>query len=316
MRRGASGINLLVGIDKPRGLSSHDVVNRVRRSLGERRVGHAGTLDPLATGVLVVGVGQATRLLGMLTLDTKRYLATIKFGSETTTDDAEGEVTQTAAVPDCVRDESFALITLSGILGWQDQLPPSFSAISVGGRRSYERARAGEEVNLEPRRICVHEARLVSIDDADGITWKVDLLVSKGTYVRSIARDLGRSLGTRAHLAGLERSSAGAVTVGECLSLDELAELGPEGVLARSLDPVRTLGLAVRLLAQEELVDVSCGRTLDAGLLWDDGAMRPAREGERVSIVRGDRLMGVWECVGGRLRCTVNFPDGVCGVRI
>lgn len=315
MRRGSSGINLLVGVDKPRGLSSHDVVNHVRRALGERRVGHAGTLDPLATGVLVVGVGQATRLLGMLTLDTKCYRATIRFGSETTTDDAEGETTQTAEVPERVSDTSYARTTLSRILGWQDQLPPSFSAISVGGRRAYERARSGEEVVLEPRRICVHDASIVSVDVRDGVAWVVDFRVSKGTYVRSIARDLGRMVGSAAHLEALERTCAGTVSVDSCISLDELESLGSEGIADHALDPAATLGLPVRFLAQEGLADVAVGRTLEAGLLWDDGSMRPARDGERLSIVRGDRLMGVWECFGSRVKCVANFPDGVFGVR-
>lgn len=316
MRRGESGINLLVGIDKPRGLSSHDVVNRVRRAVGERRVGHAGTLDPLATGVLVVGIGQATRLLGQLTLDDKRYRATVEFGTQTTTDDSEGEVIAAAEVPACVASEEYARAMLASMVGWQDQLPPAYSAISVDGRRAYDRARSGETVGLEPRRVCVHEASLVSVEASDVVTWTFDVLVSKGTYVRSLARDLGVAAGTVAHLCGLERRAAGTVGLAECVTLEKLASLGPEGVPSCAVDPVAALGLPARLLAKDELADVACGRTLETGLVWDDGAMRPAREGERLSIVRGEMLMGVWECVGDRVRCVVTFPDGILGVRI
>ena len=316
MRRGESGINLIVAVNKPCGLSSHDVVYRVRRAVGEKRVGHAGTLDPLATGVLLVGVGQATRLLGLLTLDSKAYRATIEFGTRTTTDDSEGEVIETVEVPACVSNEEFATRTLASIVGEQMQVPPAFSAISVDGKRAYALARSGQEVALEPRRICVNEARLVSVEAEGTVRWTCDFDVSKGTYVRSIARDLGALVGSAAHLAGLARLSAGTVTLDDCLSLDELAELGPEGVSSRALDPARVLGFPVRLLAQEELMDVQCGRIIEAGLVWDDGTMRPPRVGEKLSLVYGDKLMGVWECVGRQIHCTANFPKGVSGVRI
>ena len=315
MKRGQSGLNLLVGVNKPKGLSSHDVVNHVRRALGERRVGHAGTLDPLATGVLVVGVGQATRLLGMLTLDTKSYRSTIESGTQTATDDAEGEVVATAPVPDCVADETFAKNTLASILGWQDQLPPAYSAISVDGRRAYDRARAGQEVELEPRRVCIQRAALVSVEAGESVSWVVDFLVSKGTYVRSIARDLGPAVGTVAHLSALQRTCAGSVGLCACLSLETLEALGAEGVAGRCLDPATALQKPVRLLAREELDDVACGRMLEAGLVWDDGVMRAAKDGETLSLVYGKKLMGVWECRGTRLRCIVNFPDGISGVR-
>lgn len=149
MRRGTSGINALIAVDKPLGMTSHDVVARVRRSLAERRVGHAGTLDPDASGVLVVGVGQGTRLMGLLTSERKGYVGLVVFGSETDTDDAEGKVTRTAEVPDWAWDEHAVRERLAAIEGPCMQVPPAYSAISVNGVRSYARARAGETVELD-----------------------------------------------------------------------------------------------------------------------------------------------------------------------
>ena len=145
-KRSQSRINLLLGIDKPSGMTSHDVVARVRRALGERRVGHAGTLDPMATGVMVLGVGQATRLLGLITLDTKSYIAEITFGTETDTDDVEGRVVREASARPELFDSAFASKAVTDVIGVQEQVPPAYSAISVNGVRSYKRARSGEDV--------------------------------------------------------------------------------------------------------------------------------------------------------------------------
>ena len=148
MSRKPSAFSALIAIDKPAGMTSHDVVSRVRRAVGEKRVGHAGTLDPAATGVLVVGIGQATKLLGLLTLDRKGYDTTFALGTETTTDDAEGDVTRTAPVPDDLLDYMRAKAEVLDLRGEQDQVPPSFSAVSVGGRRAYDAARSGEALEL------------------------------------------------------------------------------------------------------------------------------------------------------------------------
>ena len=223
MSRRPSAFSALIAIDKPAGLTSHDVVSRVRRAVGEKRVGHAGTLDPAATGVLVVGIGQATKLLGLLTLDRKGYRASFALGAETTTDDAEGEVVATADVPEALLDPRRASSELSRLVGECDQIPPRFSAVSVGGRRAYDAARAGEELELKARHVTIYGADLVGVD-AERRTWTVDLDVSKGTYVRSIARDLGRSLGCLAHVSELRRTVSGPVALGACVSLDELVE--------------------------------------------------------------------------------------------
>lgn len=309
LRRGTSGLNLLLAIDKPAGMSSHDVVDAVRRALGERRVGHAGTLDPAATGVLVVGVGQGTRLMGLLSSDTKSYVASIRFGAETSTDDAEGEVTATAAVPDELRGQDAARELLSSFLGTQLQVPPQYSAISVGGRRSYARARAGESFELEPREVRVSAAELIGIDEREGdLCWQCAFTVSKGTYVRALARDLGRRAGSAAHLDMLCRTASGAVTLAQCVSLERLAELGAQGVEGVSLDPVRALALPrMDVLGRtEERVRNGLPLSKVPPELGNDG---------RVAITSGTSLIGVWQARGGRLRPVANFPQGIGGVR-
>ena len=311
MSRRPSAFSALIAIDKPAGMTSHDVVSRVRRAVGEKRVGHAGTLDPAATGVLVVGIGQATKLLGLLTLDRKGYRATFSLGSETTTDDAEGEVTATAAVPDDLLDPERATAEVARLVGEKDQVPPRFSAISVNGRRAYDAARAGEDVELAPRHVTIHGAELVGVD-AERRAWTVDLDVSKGTYVRSIARDLGSDLGCLAHVSELRRTFSGPVTIDDCLSLDELAERGAELVHERALDPAAALGLPVRELALDEVADVMNGRRVASGTLRDGNAPEP---GQRVALAFSGGLVGIWRREGRLLVCESNFPQGIEGVR-
>ncbi len=306
MKRGLSGINCLLALNKPRGMSSHDVVSRVRRILGERRVGHAGTLDPEASGVLVVGVGQGTRLMGLLTMDNKAYRAVIEFGSETTTDDAEGEVVRTAPIPPALHDFAHASEVVSSLVGTVDQVPPAFSAISVGGRRAYDRARHGEEVVLAPRRITINSSALVGIMEKDPLSWVCDFDVSKGTYIRSIARDLGRSVGSAAHLSALERRASGTIDIASCVTLDALAEAGSDSLGSLMLDPVQTLGYATLELDDKQLLDVQCGKRMRAP--------KALLEGTMVSLVHGTQLVGVWQKAGSALVCKANFPAGIDGV--
>ena len=306
MRRGESGLCALLAVDKPVGMTSHDVVSHVRRALGERRVGHAGTLDPLASGLLVVGVGQATRLMGLLTLDRKGYRASIAWGEERATEDAEGEVVRTAPAPEWVLDEARATEVVAGLVGECDQVPPAYSAISVNGKRAYARARSGEDVELPARHVTIHEARLLSVGEREDGTpvWQVDLLVSKGTYVRSIARDLGRAQGSAAYLCGLRRLIAGDVTLADAVPLAELEAQGPAILEDRALDPVRALGLPVRELGERELGAVRCGRRIAA-----------SSDADRVALVRDGALYGVWRRQGSWLVSELNLPEGVRGVR-
>ena len=212
---------LIVG--KPGGMTSHDVVARVRRIIGTRRVGHAGTLDPMATGVLVIGVEKATRLLGYLTLTEKEYQATIRLGQSTSTDDAEGEPaggSSASRVPDA--DLRAAIGALTGPI---QQVPPQVSAIKVNGQRAYKLTRAGAAPELTARPVTVHEFTIRAIRAA-GDLLDVDATIrcSSGTYIRSLARDLGTALGTGGHLTALRRTQVGPYSVAAACTLEELQE--------------------------------------------------------------------------------------------
>jgi tRNA pseudouridine55 synthase len=214
----------LVILDKPAGWTSHQVVGRVRRLLGTRRVGHAGTLDPMATGVLVVGVNRATRLLGLLALDDKTYAATIRLGVTTRTDDAEGEVLAGAGAADL--DPQRVDATVAALTGDLQQVPSAVSAIKVDGVRAYARVRAGQEVALTPRavrvsRFEVRERREATADGIPVLDLDVVIECSTGTYVRALARDLGAALGTGGHLTALRRLRSGPFSVAEAQTLTE-----------------------------------------------------------------------------------------------
>lgn len=213
----------LLVVDKPAGLTSHDVVARVRRLADTRRVGHAGTLDPMATGVLVLGVGRATKLLTYVVGADKTYTATIRLGASTVTDDAQGEVL-TRADASGVTDEQVGagVRALTGLL---DQVPSAVSAIKVDGRRAHARVRAGEQVELAARRVCVRRFEVRAIRrDLDYVDLDVEVEVSSGTYVRALARDLGKGLGVGAHLTVLRRTAVGPYDLAAARTLDQLAE--------------------------------------------------------------------------------------------
>ena len=222
----------LLVVDKPSGWTSHDVVARVRRLAGTKRVGHAGTLDPMATGVLVVGIGGATRLLGFVGGADKDYDATIRLGVATVTDDAEGEVTVRT---DAGRVESVDTAAgIAALTGDILQVPSSVSAIKVDGRRSYARVRAGEGVELAPRPVTVSRFEVAGSrrGEDDGSAWldlDVTVTVSSGTYVRALARDLGSALGLGGHLTALRRTRVGGFTLTDARTLDELGALAEEG---------------------------------------------------------------------------------------
>ena len=315
MRRVPSTLNCVIGVDKPAGMTSHDVVGRLRHVLGERRIGHAGTLDPAATGVLVIGIGQGTRLLGLLGADGKSYDALIRFGSETTTDDAEGDVVRVAEVPSELGHETFARSLLSSFEGRLMQVPPAYSAVFVDGRRAYDIARSGGEVRLEPRPVTVLSARLIAIEPPEGgdaaqggaLCWRCRFDVSKGTYIRSLARDIGRGAHSAAQLAGLRRISSGRVTLADCLTLGALEREGRSAVKERLLDPVRLLGAPVHELSDEAAAGAASGRRIKAP--------ECVSEGERVCLIHKGALVGVWRRVGPTLCCDVNFPQAIEGVR-
>jgi tRNA pseudouridine55 synthase len=213
----------LLIVDKPGGMTSHDVVARVRGLARTRRVGHAGTLDPMATGVLVVGVGKATRLLGHLALTEKEYSATIRLGQATDSDDADGAIV--AVTPaDGVGDGDLAG-AVAALRGEIRQVPPAVSAVKVGGQRAYKLARAGDAPRLEPRAVTVREFSVLAVRRQAGLLdADVRVACSSGTYIRALARDLGAALGTGGHLTRLRRTRVGPYREDDARTLGQLAE--------------------------------------------------------------------------------------------
>lgn len=213
----------IVVVDKPAGMTSHTVVARIRRLAGTRKVGHAGTLDPMATGVLIVGLNRATRLLGHLQLADKSYDATVLLGATTTTDDAEGEIVTTASVDGVTAEAIEAAV--AGFRGQIDQVPSKVSAIKVDGRRAYERVRAGEEVALKARAVTVSRYDILDVRPGpSGISVDISVDCSSGTYIRALARDLGAELGVGGHLTALRRTRVGSFDLSEAHTLEALAE--------------------------------------------------------------------------------------------
>jgi tRNA pseudouridine55 synthase len=284
-------------VDKPAGPTSFEVVRRVRRALGAEKAGHAGTLDPAATGVLAVCVGDAVKLQQWLSEGDKAYDATVAFGAATSTEDAEGEVVERGD-PSAL-GEAAVREALRRFVGELDQVPPMYSAVRVGGRRLHEAARAGEEVERAPRRVRVHALELLSFEPASGGLARARVAVScgKGTYVRTLAADLGRALGVPAHLAALRRTAASGFTLAQAVPLDEVEALGrsdPAALRARLVPLADALGLApaVEVDAAEALA-LSQGKAL----------RREAPPGPLVRAVGpGRRLVAVCAPAAGALR--------------
>ena len=283
----------LVVVDKPAGITSHDVVAEVRRLAGTRKVGHAGTLDPMATGVLVLGLERATRLLGHLLVTDKVYDATIRLGASTTTDDAEGEVLATSDAGGV--SEEAVLTALSELVGEVQQVPSAVSAIKVDGRRAYERVRAGEHVELVPRRVRIDAIELrdltvVRPDDAAGrsfIDLDVSVQCSSGTYIRAIARDLGVLLGTGGHLTRLRRTAVGPFGVGLARTLDELrheANGSGRGLVILPIAEVARVAFPSRDLDEDGATHVRHGRKLAVDLGVDGPVAVFAPDGEFLAL--------------------------------
>lgn len=268
----------LVVVDKPGGMTSHDVVARVRRALGTRKVGHAGTLDPMATGVLVLGVNRATRLLGHLMLTEKTYDATVRLGAATTTDDAEGEIVATASTVGI--DETGVRSALRAFEGEIQQRPSSVSAIKIDGKRAHQRVRDGEDVELPARTVTIHGIEAGEFRrDGDHLDFRLRVSCSSGTYIRAIARDLGEALGVGGHLTALRRTSVGPFTVETADTDFDQLSLIPIAAAARAAFPA--IDLDERLAA-----DVRFGRKLDLRLTELSGMFAP--DGEFLALYRPD----------------------------
>jgi len=242
-----------VVIDKPAGFTSHDVVAQLRRKIGTKQVGHAGTLDPMATGVLVLGINHGTKFLSYIVSGTKRYQGTIRLGQRTTTDDREGEIIETTSVHHITDDQIHgALRSFHGMLM---QVPSSVSAIKVQGKRAYERVRSGEKVELKAREIRIDTLEVISIKRESFIDVEIDIRCSAGTYIRAIARDLGEKLGVGGHLTALRRSEVVPFTLADCSSLETPVLLN----LADSIAKV----LPLRRISESEIRELRFGRMID-----------------------------------------------------
>ncbi|WP_062991127.1 tRNA pseudouridine(55) synthase TruB [Nocardia anaemiae] len=251
----------LLIVDKDGGWTSHDVVAKCRKLLRTKKVGHAGTLDPMATGVLVLGVERATKLLGLLTLTTKAYTATIRLGRATTTDDAEGEVLSTASATH-LTDAEIATHTVQ-LTGEIEQVPATVSAIKVNGERAYARHRAGEEVQLAARPVTVSRFDILARRDiSEFVDLDVVVECSSGTYIRALARDLGAALGVGGHLTALRRTRVGPFTLEHARTLDVLAE-SEEPLLSLDIDDAIRTAFPRRDIDDKQADDLRNGRWLE-----------------------------------------------------
>lgn len=301
----AQGAILLV--DKAEGWTSHDVVAKSRRAFGTRKVGHAGTLDPMATGLLVLGAGPSTRLLTHLVGLDKTYLATIRLGYATLTDDREGERISTAdaSAMSAVTPERVAAAAAE-LTGSISQAPSAVSAIKVNGQRAYDRVRAGETVELQQRPVTVYAFELGEarngFDETGGPVIDIDATVrcSTGTYIRALARDLGNALGVGGHLTMLRRTRVGPFDVADAVSTDALARGGALPILAPT--SVATTLFPRLDLSSEQAVDLGNGKKLEVDAAATADAAIVAAVGP------GERLVGLVQVKRGRVRAVTNFP--------
>ncbi|MEV0246097.1 tRNA pseudouridine(55) synthase TruB [Nocardia sp. NPDC050712] len=287
---GAPALGGLLIVDKDGGWTSHDVVAKSRRLLRTKKVGHAGTLDPMATGVLVLGVDRATKLLGLLTLTTKAYTATIRLGQATDTDDAEGEVLSTAPASHVADDDIATQVKI--LTGDIEQVPATVSAIKVDGERAYARARAGEDVQLAARPVTVSRFDVLArhdIPDGEFVDLDVEVECSSGTYIRALARDLGAALGVGGHLTALRRTRVGPFTLEHARTLDELAtaaESDPDAsLLSLDMDAAVRTAFPHRDIDETQAGDLRNGRWLDpVGIPGVYAAIDPA--GQAIALLQ------------------------------
>jgi tRNA pseudouridine55 synthase len=272
----------LVIVDKPAGMTSHDVVGRCRRIFGTRKVGHAGTLDPMATGVLVIGIERATKILGLISATSKSYAATIRLGATTTTDDAEGDVVAEVSAADVTDEQIHA--NIAPLRGEISQRPSAVSAVRVGGKRAYQLVREGEQVELAARTVRIDRFGVLAIRrDPAFVDVDVEVDCSSGTYIRALARDLGEALGVGGHLIGLRRTRVGGYGLEHARTLEYLAE---HPTLSYPLDEACLLAFARRDITAEQAVDAGHGRPLPAAGI--DGVYAATDPGGRVFALLED----------------------------
>ena len=270
-------------VDKPPGLTSHDVVGRYRRIFGTRKVGHAGTLDPMATGVLVVGIERATKILGLLTATDKSYAATVRLGQTTSTEDAEGDVLQTVSAAQISDADIEAAV--AALRGEISQTPSAVSAIKVGGKRAYQLVREGEAVELAARPVRIDRFEVLGVRRNHGfVDVDVEVDCSSGTYIRALARDVGAALKVGGHLTALRRTRVGRFGLDEARTLDALAE-NPR--LSYTLDEACLLAFPRRDLTADEAESARHGRALNPAGIGGVYAAR-APDGQVISLLRDE----------------------------
>ena len=298
-RAGARPIHGWLVIDKPSGITSAAVVARVRKALNAAKAGHSGTLDPLATGVLPVALGEASKTVAYAMNGEKIYRFTERWGEARATDDSEGEVTETSEARP--RREEIEAV-LGGFVGEISQVPPAYSAIKVRGRRAYELARAHENFVLAPRRVTIHRLALLGVPDSDHAQFEVSC--GKGVYIRSLARDLAACLGTVGHVAALRRTKAGPFTEEMAISLENVATLGHSALLSEHLLPVETALDDIPALAVTEVGAQSLrkGRAVQVLRTGKSGPCRRISEGMVVCVTTGGKLVALARVEQGEIR--------------
>ncbi|HXZ02047.1 MAG TPA: tRNA pseudouridine(55) synthase TruB [Stellaceae bacterium] len=292
-------INGWLVLDKPQGMSSSRAVGAVRRLIGAAKAGHGGTLDPLATGVLPVALGEATKTVAWVMAGRKRYRFTLRWGEARDTDDAEGRLTGLSPERPAAAAVAAAL---PGFIGTIRQRPPDFSALKLAGRRAYDLARGGETVELAPRPVDILELRLLGVPDPDHA--ELEAVVGKGTYIRALARDLGQALGTLAHVTVLRRLQVGRFRAEDAISLDNLAALGHSAAASGHLLPVETAldDIPALALSEDEAHRLRCGQAVTPLRPSDRARIDQLGGGATVRALTGGKLVAVAEIAAGSLR--------------
>lgn len=319
LTRGESGISCMIGVDKPTSLSSHDIVNIARKSYSERRVGHGGTLDVPAHGVLPIMVGPATKLMRFFDICTKKYRGVIKFGYSTDSCDATGNVLDKGQINDYITDKNYCYSILNEFIGKQDQMPPLFSAKKVNGKTSYKEIRKGEKLELKSSQIEIFDFDLVDIfiDKNDNLPcWEIDIEVSGGTYIRSLARDIGNRVSTPSHLHSLTRTQVGGLKLQNCISVEQLKNKSQ----LISHDPASILPLKLCLVNNEQVEKIRNGQRLflnnsysDFGgtILENDNNIRMARNTDYCFVCDQNKIYAIYKKVDEIIlkpECVFNIP--------
>ncbi|MBO6836535.1 MAG: tRNA pseudouridine(55) synthase TruB [Alphaproteobacteria bacterium] len=298
-RKKGDPIHGWVVLDKPEGMGSTDAVSAVRRTLNAQKAGHGGTLDPFATGLLPIALGEATKTVQYVMDGAKSYRFTLRFGVETDTLDPEGEAIETSEIRP---DDAAIQAAIPGFLGEIDQIPPAYSAIKMDGKRAYDRVRAGETVEMQPRRVRIDALRLIGRPDADHAVFDVDC--GKGTYIRSLGRDLAKVLGTVGSLTALRRTKVGPFAENQAISLDALAQIGHKPGQSRGLLAIEAAldGIPAMVLSEVETVRLRNGQPVPLLRKVDLARIADLKDGDEVVAFCGEEAVALARYGKGEIR--------------